>query len=62
MRINNDKYKTKIMTMKGFGMGFFGKNHCDSDGIKKFQEKWAEMTDEHELCTRVVGRAHRCAL
>ena len=35
--------------MKGFGMGFFGKNHCDSDGIKKFQEKWAEMTDEQKL-------------
>ncbi|MDL2278030.1 hypothetical protein LJC57_05510 [Parabacteroides sp. OttesenSCG-928-G07] len=38
-----------MMTTRGFGMGFFGKNPFDKEARTKFREEWSKMTDSEKL-------------
>ncbi|MCL1937472.1 MAG: hypothetical protein FWF52_03635 [Candidatus Azobacteroides sp.] len=38
-----------MMTARGFGMGFFGRNLFDKEARKKFQEEWFKMSDSEKL-------------
>jgi len=37
------------MTIKDFGMGFFGRNLFDKEARKNFNEQWSKMADEEKL-------------
>ncbi len=38
-----------MMTTRGFGMGFFGRNPFDKEARKQFREEWSKMTDSEKL-------------
>jgi predicted Fe-S protein YdhL (DUF1289 family) len=52
------------MYMRNFGMGFFGRGHCD-DARKNFMEEWAKKSVEEKIDfvdkrMEAMGRAENC--